>query len=297
MSFYRISYYPLRDDCFKHMYFPRNRMGKTKDTEQAEENAQGILDKLAEDTKRDESLSRSKRTIRDLILCNSFTHFCTFTFNPEKVDRYNFAACKKRITELFKNYKNRYAPDFRYILVPEFHKDGGIHFHGMVRGIRPQDFTVPRKIFQRDRRTGKLRLVPNTKRYVDWAYYSKKLGFFSCSRVKHYEKCARYVSKYITKDLVNMALGQRVFMASTGLNRPELIFDCDDIPRMFGTPDFENEFVAIKESADSFGILPDWWNERCADFADMEPDDGGPMIEEEIFWPRMTGEQLALGAI
>jgi hypothetical protein len=143
---------------------------------------------------------------------------------------------------LFKNYKARYAPDFRYVLVPEFHKDGGFQFHGMVRGIRPEDFTVPRMIFQRDRRTGKLRLVPNTKRYVAWAYYSKKLGFFSCSRVKHYEKCARYVSKYITKDLVNMALGQRVFMASTGLERPELVFDCDDIPRMFDNPDFQNDF-------------------------------------------------------
>jgi hypothetical protein len=55
--------------------------------------------------------------------------------------------------------------------------------------------------------------------------------------------------------------------------------------------------VAIKESADSFGILPDWWGEHCADFADMEPDDGGPLVEEDIFWPRMTGEQLAMGAV
>jgi len=61
-----------------------------------------------------------------------------------------------------------------------------------------------------------------------------------------------------------------------------------------GSPDFENEFVSIKESPDTFGILPDWWMERCSDLNDAdEPDDGGPLVEEEIF-ERLTGEQLKM---
>ena len=295
MSFYRVLYYPLRKDRFKHMYFPRRRGGGS-----AEENTKGILeklDKLDADSKNDENLRRAQRTIRDLVLCNKFEYFCTFTFNAHKVNRYDFDACKKKITEVFKNYKNRYSPDFRYIVVPEFHKDGGVHFHGLVRGIRKDDLTVPDYIWKRSKRTGELLLVPNTKKYIDWTYYSKKLGFFSCSRIKNYEKCARYVAKYVTKDLINLPLGQRVFMASTGLTRPELVFDEDDIPKLFDNADFANKYVEIKESPDSFGALPEWWGELCAELRDDigadEGDDGGPLIEKEIF-ERLTGSQLVM---
>ena len=297
MSFYRISYYPMREARFKHMYFPRRRGGGSREDSTPEENAAGILEKLGEKAKMDESLSRSRRTIRDLILCNKFEYFCTFLLNRKKVDRYDLKECKRVITQLFKNYKDRYSPDFRYVIVPEFHKDGAIHFHGMARGFRPEDLTVPKMIAKRNERTGELEMVPNTKKYVDWSYYSKKLGFFSCSLIKDYEKCARYVSKYITKDLVNIARGQRIFMASTGLNRPELVFDMDGVPCMFGVPDFENEFVKIKESADSYGVLPDWWGEQCADLRDPlgpEPEPNGPLLEKDIFFPRLTGKQLSL---
>jgi len=281
----------MRQNRFKHVYFFGRRGGGRKST--PEGNAAAILDKIAQSSKADENLSRARRTIRDLILCNQFDYFCTFTFNHEKVDRYNFAACKKKITEVFKNYKTRYSPDFRYLIVPEFHKDGGLHFHGLVRGLHPGSLTVPGQVYKRNRQNGKLELVPNTKGYADWSYYSKKLGFFSCSRIKDYEKCARYVSKYITKDLVNLALGQRVFMSSSNLNRPELVFDCDDVPRMFGHADFENEFVAVKESPDSLGILPDYWGEQCSELRD--PLDGsGPLLEKDIFFPRLTGTQLSL---
>jgi hypothetical protein len=296
MSLYRIWHYPLRENCFKHVYVKGRRGGGKGST--AEDNAAAILDKLAKMQKLEESLSRSRRTLRDLILCNKFDYFCTFTFKPEKVDRYNFNACKKKITDSFDNYKYRYSPDFRYIIVPELHKDGGIHFHGMVSGILPEHLTVPDMIYKRNKRNGKLELVPNTKGYVDWAYYSKKLGFFSCSKVKHYEKCARYVSKYITKGLVmNFARGQRVFMASTGLDRPELGFDEEDMPCLFHKADYENEFVRIKESRDSFGALPEWdWRREFGSTSEMydeEPDAGGPLLEEEIF-ERLTGVQLSI---
>ena len=260
-----------------------------------DDNVSGILDKLQDVSKLDESLSRSRRTIRDLILCNQFDYFCTFTFNPDKVDRFNFSACKKKLTNLFMNYKNRYSIDFRYVIVPEFHRNGAIHFHGMVRGIRPEDLTVPEYIWKRHS-SGKLRLVKNTPGYVDWTYYSSKLGFFSCSRVKDYEKCARYVSKYITKSLMGLATGSRIFMASQELNRPELVFDCDDIPCVFVQSDFENKFVKIKESSDHFGVLPDFWADygSCSDLRDSLPAPDAPLIEDDIFYPRLTGDQLIL---
>ena len=41
------------------------------------------------------SLNRTKTLVKDLVLCNDFELFCTFTFNPEKIDRYNFVSCRR----------------------------------------------------------------------------------------------------------------------------------------------------------------------------------------------------------
>ena len=35
------------------------------------------------------SLSRTKCAIRDVVMCNEFDLFCTFTFDPDKVDSFN----------------------------------------------------------------------------------------------------------------------------------------------------------------------------------------------------------------
>lgn len=281
MSFYRIYKYPLKLNAYKHIHFKRDRaFGSLK--QKKPENV----------AKLDESLCRTRRLVRDLILCNQFEYFCTFTFNEQKIDRYNFDVCQKRLTRLFDNYKQRYAPDFRYVIIPEFHKDGAVHFHGVVKGIRPGDFTVPEYVWKRDTMSDQLLLVQNTKKYVDWQYYSKKLGFFSCSKIRKYEACARYVTKYITKELASSPVGKgrRCFMASKGLRKPELIFDCDDIPLMF-EPEYQDDFVhmAYLNEDWTYGhILPPWAEECCSDLTydfsvEQEQD-------EPIFVP-VTGEQ------
>ena len=244
----------MREKAYRHIQFKRDRFLVPDPTE----HTSNILKSLAQDEKSSENLSRARRTVRDLILCNNFEYFCTFTFSDEKVDRYDFKACRKKLTTFFMNYRNRYSDSFRYIIIPEFHKDGAIHFHGMVRGIRLEDFEVPEFIEKRNVRTGELTLVPNTKGYIRWKQYN--LGFFSCSKVLHYEGCATYVSKYITKDLMKLPLGQRVFMASENLRRPELIFDEDDIP-LVDYPDYFNEFVYIKDTDTTYGLIDEFWME------------------------------------
>jgi hypothetical protein len=296
VPFYRVYHYRNRSREFRHIYFTRERNSRLGDT--ASVNVAAILAKLAEKEKSEdekglENLSRARRNIRDYILCNPFEYFCTFTFNGAVVERFDYKACKKKITKVFDNYKNHYSSGFRYIIVPEFHKNGGIHFHGMVRGIRSQDLIVPKMIYKRNHSTGELYMVPNTRGYVDWPYYSQKLGFFSCSLVKNYEKCAVYVSKYITKNLINMELGQRVFMASQHLLKPELVFDEDNIP-LVDEPDFANEFVRIKDSRDNYGLLPDWFGECCSDLRDAPEEQAEPLNERDIFFPRLTGKQLSL---
>ena len=40
------------------------------------------------------SLSRTKRNIRELALCNGFTHFATITINSKNADRFSLTECK-----------------------------------------------------------------------------------------------------------------------------------------------------------------------------------------------------------
>ena len=91
------------------------------------ENENIVNENIVNDTPRDylnESLLRSKRTILDYALNNNFNFFCTFTFDDTKINRSNFNACKNKILKAFDNFKNRYDNEFRYVLIPELHKNG-----------------------------------------------------------------------------------------------------------------------------------------------------------------------------
>ncbi|MFV0399432.1 MAG: hypothetical protein ACK5LX_02280 [Oscillospiraceae bacterium] len=298
MSRVRVKYRPFSDKPLQHLYLKGDRRGVVPD-DKAISNTKGIWDALEENTKSAENLARARRSVRDLILCNWFDLFCTFTFSGERVDRYNYDQCRDKIISFFRKYKERYSSDFRYLIIPEFHKDGGIHFHGMVRGIRKSDLWTPPLIPRRNRSTGQLEMVPNTKEYVSWKKY--KLGFFSCSQVKNYNACAKYVAKYVTKDLQKMSLGKRVFFHSQGLQVPAVLFDEQDIPQYF-TEDFENEFVAIKDSDDDYGVLGGiGWDECCSDLLDsvdigsgVSADVVGVVTKNDALFRPLTGKQLQM---
>ena len=231
MSYYRIWEYPNSFVPYKHVYIKRDRVEKGR--EKASKNTAAILEALKEidkkneeDLKLKESLSRTKRNIVDLILCNPFEYFCTFTFNPDKIARYDYSVCQKKIRNFFNNFKSRYAPDFKYLIIPEFHEDGAIHFHGVCSGFPDGE------------------LKRNTYGYLDWERYRKSFGFFNCSKIRNYNACAFYVSKYVTKDLIAVGKNGSAYMCSLGLNRPKLIYDEDNIPVLF-KPEFENEYCAV----------------------------------------------------
>lgn len=79
-----------------------------------------------------EDMERSKRRararVRRLALANDFRWFVTLTLSKEKVDRYDPAEVVRKLNQWCSNQVKRRG--LRYILVPERHKDGAIHFHG-----------------------------------------------------------------------------------------------------------------------------------------------------------------------
>lgn len=80
----------------------------------------------AEDVER--SMRRARARVRRLALANDFKWFVTLTLDPLKIDRYDPQAVIRKLSQWCNNQVKRRG--LRYILVPERHKDGALHFHG-----------------------------------------------------------------------------------------------------------------------------------------------------------------------
>ena len=88
--------------------------------------------KKSEGTDMERSMRRARAKLRRLALANGFEYFVTLTLDPARIDRYDPAAVTKALGRWCDNMARRHG--LRYILVPELHKDGAIHFHGFMAG-------------------------------------------------------------------------------------------------------------------------------------------------------------------
>lgn len=177
------------------------------------------------------SIRRTKTLISDLVLCNEFDIFCTFTFSPEKADRQNPTAVKIQMANWLRNQR-QYNGSFDYLIVPEFHKDGkSLHFHALFKEYTGELIDTGLKINGRK--------VYNFKSYT--------LGFNSAVPIDDINKVSGYVRKYITKDMPQFP-GKRRFWASLGLKRPQIVENPDpDAWYMRATRDwsYKNEYGII----------------------------------------------------
>lgn len=179
--------------------------------------------------KLDNNVSRAKSKIKEYALCNDFDFFVTLTIDPSKYDRYNLKKYYKDLSKFLNNYGTNHKSKIKYILIPEMHKDGAWHMHGLITGILDKH------------------LKENENGYLDWVQYSKKFGYLSLDRVRDKEKVSSYITKYITKDLSNtiQELNAHLYYCSKGLKVAEEIKKgtllADNIPF-----DFENDYVKIK---------------------------------------------------
>ena len=97
------------------------------------------LEKKSKFTNKEEvqriSLSRTKRNIRELSLCNDFEYFATITVNSEFADRFHLDECQELLKRKLQKIK-RNNKDFKYLFITEKHKNGAFHFHGLIRRRR-----------------------------------------------------------------------------------------------------------------------------------------------------------------
>lgn len=128
------------------------------------------------------SMRRAKSRVRRLALSNDFRWFVTLTLSPEKVDRYDDTQVLRKLTNWCSNQVKRRG--LKYILVPERHKDGALHFHGFF-----SDALEAVASGHRDRNGHMIYNLPG------WS-----LGFTAAIQVYgDYAGAVAYVCKYIGK--------------------------------------------------------------------------------------------------
>lgn len=181
-------------------------------------------DPKGEDLQR--SMRRARAKVRRLALANEFKWFVTLTLDPERVDSHDGAAVVKVLNAWCSNAVQRQG--LRYILVPERHKKGGIHFHGFFNDcleavdsgtIKPPGGGKPRRPRSKEQREEWLRnggqVVYNLPRWT-W-------GFTTAMELYgEYPAAVAYVCKYIGKDGEKPA--GRWYYSGGDLREPEVIY-------------------------------------------------------------------------
>ena len=82
----------------------------------------------ASEASADRARRRAATKVRDLALSNRFRWFVTLTLDRERIDRYDVGVITKKLNQVMDNLVRRRG--LAYVLVPERHKDGAVHFHG-----------------------------------------------------------------------------------------------------------------------------------------------------------------------
>lgn len=194
-----------------------------------------------------ESVSRTKRIIWEYARCNQWDYFVTLTLDPEKIDRENLKGAVDKMSRMFWKINQSVTGEgngwgrerkLEYVIVPEFHSDGkSIHFHGLMRGFHKSDIRI------------------NEHGYKEFRQWRDQFGFCNLQEIKDREKVCSYITKYVSKELINTVKekGMHAFYASHGLNKPMEVY------RGYG--EWKGEFDYVQEdgycktaivSADSF---------------------------------------------
>ena len=194
-----------------------------------------------------QSISRTKSRVFELAACNEFKHFGTFTQDEKLRDRFDLSDFRKDFAQLVRNINRGRDTKIKYLLIPEQHKNGAWHMHGLLSGLQAADlrpFELSENIPERLKK-----MIRGGTAVYDWTRYRRAFGYFTCTEIESREACAKYVTKYISKDLQKTVRegGEHLFFASQGLKgRQTLIKNCAE-PCPVEKWDFENDFIRISE--------------------------------------------------
>lgn len=182
----------------------------------------------------DRAMRRARARIREIALANKFDYFVTLTVSPDQCNRYELKDILPKLRVFLSNRVQRAG--LKYVLIPEHHKDGALHFHGLMTGnglnladsgtlIGVPGYDRPVKC-SGDVKAAHLengaRIVYNIR---DW-----KLGFSTAMPLYgDYARAVSYVCKYIEKE--SEMIGGRWYWSGGPLCKPDVhtvdVMACD----------------------------------------------------------------------
>lgn len=193
------------------------------------------------DVHKEENIRRSCRRAKDKVfnigILNDWDYFITLTFSAEKVkSRYDLDDLKNKTLEYFKNQSKK--NNVKYIIIPELHADGALHWHGFIKDT---DNKIRLRKTDKISNSGKdIYNIISWERYKGWT-----TAVFMDKDLESRSKMALYISKYITK-------GEKIFdkyyySSNSLITEPKISYPCSvDISIFLGEDAFENEFCFIK---------------------------------------------------
>ena len=207
------------------------------------------------------SINRTKTKISDYVLCNNFSHFATFTFDPSnskvngEENRHDFqkmsSLLKKWLNTEQVNHFRRHGRKFRYLIVPERHKNNAWHFHALLEGYQNET----EGFYTRKNKYITVSELKKTKKDKNRKFITRyTLGRSEIAPIKDKTKMSSYIKKYITKELIQDKNAKR-YWASRNLKTPEIIpnfiSESQKIPEQFliAKHDYHNIYIIPKESS------------------------------------------------
>lgn len=181
---------------------------------------------------RDDNMRRAKGKIFDIALSNEWSYMVTLTLDKDKIDRYDSKAVIKPFSKWLNNMVSRKG--LKYLIVPELHEDGAIHFHGLINDsltfVDSGTVKVPSKTFNKPLKKSTAKSYgyslsdPNVRTVYNISEY--KLGFSTAVHIdNNVESVSKYMTKYTCKNFQKI-FGQS-FFAGGVINRtlPSTNFD------------------------------------------------------------------------
>lgn len=247
------------------------------------------------DKKLDSSISRTKRVILEKALCNSWDWFCTFTIAESKMNRKDLIAWRDSFTQWMRDQRKKGFP-IQYLIVPEQHRDGSWHAHGLLAGLPESELISFKEMDRRGYRTANGHRLPKKLRfsnYMNWTAYQEKFGFCSFGKIVNPVAAGFYITKYITKDNDRMVqeVGLHSYYASRGLLGATKHVD------FYGRDPEIDRLLVNKYDFCATGMTHvrdncDWtFCQEFVDFKYLEPLEFGSNFENEKSAPEIEADQ------
>lgn len=168
------------------------------------------------DVKLDNNFSRARSMVLQYALCNLWAYFFTGTLDPTKYDRFDLDTFMLELSQWIRDMRKKYGTKIQVLLVPEGHKDGAWHIHGLVYGL-------PDHVLCKFQPPAPLKLIKGG--FLNWPDYQAKFGYCSLAPIRDPIATAFYITKYVSKDLSRRGgdLGKHLYFHSRPLKTAEKV--------------------------------------------------------------------------